>query len=385
MLYPIENEIRQVKSLDGIWRFKKDNQMEQGFEEKWYEKPLKGFSDMPVPASYNDITTDKELRDHVGWVWYETDAVIPRSWMKDQRIVIRFGSVTQHAVVYLNGEEIARHKGGFLPFEADITDKVHEGKNRLTVAVSNLLDWSCIPSGEYKFVKNWLYPEGHWEQEYFFDFFNYSGIHRPVRLYTTPLSYVSDVTVKTTIEGTDGIVSYEIETAGASSEQPVHVVIRDEQGEVVAHGEGQKGKIIINNAHLWGPGAAYLYQFDITYGENSAENTDHYTLPFGVRTIEVTEKEFKINGKRFYFKGFGKHEDSDIRGKGLDQALNVRDAELLKWMGANSFRTSHYPYSEEMMQLADRQGFVIIDEVPAVGMNHVYSECTGCLYTGARQ
>ena len=83
MLYPIENEIRQVKSLDGIWRFKKDNQMEQGFEEKWYEKPLKGFSDMPVPASYNDITTDKELRDHVGWVWYETDAVIPRSWMKD--------------------------------------------------------------------------------------------------------------------------------------------------------------------------------------------------------------------------------------------------------------------------------------------------------------
>lgn len=59
MLYPIENEIRQVKSLDGIWRFKKDNKMEQGFEEKWYEKPLTGFSDMPVPASYNDITTVK--------------------------------------------------------------------------------------------------------------------------------------------------------------------------------------------------------------------------------------------------------------------------------------------------------------------------------------
>ena len=61
MLYPIENEIRQVKSLDGIWRFKKDNQMEQGFEEKWYEKPLSNFIDMPVPASYNDITTDKAV------------------------------------------------------------------------------------------------------------------------------------------------------------------------------------------------------------------------------------------------------------------------------------------------------------------------------------
>lgn len=128
MLYPVDNEIRQVKSLDGIWRFKKENRMEEGFEEKWYEKPLSNFIDMPVPASYNDITTDKELRDHVGWVWYETDAVIPRAWTRDQRIVIRFGSVTQHAVVYFNGEEIARHKGGFLPFEADITDKVHEGK-----------------------------------------------------------------------------------------------------------------------------------------------------------------------------------------------------------------------------------------------------------------
>lgn len=68
----------------------------------------------------------------------------------------------------------------------------------------------------------------------------------------------------------------------------------------------------------------------------------------------------------FYFKGFGKHEDSDIRGKGLDEALNVRDCELLKWIGANSFRTSHYPYAEEMMQMADQKGIVVIDEVPAV-------------------
>ena len=55
MLYPVDNEIRQVKSLDGIWRFKKENRMEEGFEEKWYEKPLSNFIDMPVPASYNDI------------------------------------------------------------------------------------------------------------------------------------------------------------------------------------------------------------------------------------------------------------------------------------------------------------------------------------------
>lgn len=82
----------------------------------------------------------------------------------------------------------------------------------------------------------------------------------------------------------------------------------------------------------------------------------------------MTDKEFLINGKPFYFKGFGKHEDSEIHGRGMDLALNVKDFNLLKWMGANSFRTSHYPYSEELMMMADREGFVIIDEAPAVGM-----------------
>lgn len=64
----------------------------------------------------------------------------------------------------------------------------------------------------------------------------------------------------------------------------------------------------------------------------------------------------------------GKHEDSDIRGRGLDNALNVKDMKLVKWLGANSFRTSHYPYSEELMDLADEMGIAVIDETPAVGL-----------------
>ena len=80
MLYPIENEIRQVKELSGIWKFKKDARYRQGFDEKWYENPLTDYSEMPVPASYNDITTDKSLRDHVGWVWYEREFYIPNDW-----------------------------------------------------------------------------------------------------------------------------------------------------------------------------------------------------------------------------------------------------------------------------------------------------------------
>jgi beta-glucuronidase len=104
MLYPVENEIRQVKVLNGIWKFKKESRQGQGVQEKWYEKPLTDYIEMPVPSSYNDITTDKEIRDHVGWVWYEREFFIPTDW-QDKRMVLRFGSVTHHAIVYINGKE----------------------------------------------------------------------------------------------------------------------------------------------------------------------------------------------------------------------------------------------------------------------------------------
>ena len=77
-----------------------------------------------------------------------------------------------------------------------------------------------------------------------------------------------------------------------------------------------------------------------------------------------------MNGEPFYFKGFGKHEDTFVNGRGLNEAYNVLDINLMKDMGANSFRTSHYPYSEEMMRLCDREGIVVIDETPAVGLFH---------------
>lgn len=96
---------------------------------------------------------------------------------------------------------------------------------------------------------------------------------------------------------------------------------------------------------------------------------DTYTEEFGIRSVQVTNGKFLINNKPFYFKGFGKHEDSYVNGRGLNEAVNIKDFNLMKWIGANSFRTSHYPYSEEIMRLADREGIVVIDEVPAVGLH----------------
>lgn len=101
------------------------------------------------------------------------------------------------------------------------------------------------------------------------------------------------------------------------------------------------------------------------------EIVDKYNLPVGLRTLSWSNSSFYINDKPLYLHGFGKHEDADIRGKGLDLPLIIRDYNLIKWVGANAFRTSHYPYAEEIMDMADEMGIMIIDECPAVNIEYV--------------
>jgi beta-glucuronidase len=365
MLYPVENGIREIKNLCGVWRFRVDHRNE-GLAANWQKERLTGTMAMAVPASYNDITTDPAIRDHIGDVWYEREFSIPKSWA-GKRVVIRVGSATHHAILWINGAEIIRHKGGFLPFEADITDHVTlGGSDRLTLAVNNIVDWSCLPTGEIIHYDETVYPKGYRTQETYFDFFNYSGIHRPVKIYNTPVVHISDLTVVTTIDGKDGRVQYAVKIEGDTED--VRVRLFDREGALVAESRGREGELQVADAHFWQPGVGYLYQLEAEILTEAGEVMDSYRLPVGIRTVEVKGYQFLVNGKPFYFKGFGKHEDSEVHGKGLDEVLNLKDFHLMKWMGANSFRTSHYPYSEEIMRLADEEGMVVIDECPAAGM-----------------
>ncbi|XCB29506.1 beta-glucuronidase [Arcanobacterium hippocoleae] len=197
-------------------------------------------------------------------------------------------------------------------------------------------------------------------QHYWHDFYNYAGIHRSVRLYTRPAVYVRDVTIVTDIAGADGIVKYEAVADGAEN---ISVRVLDPNDTEVAAAAGAAGEIRVSNADFWAPGHGALYTLEIT------ADSDVYPQRFGIRTVEIKDHQFLINGKPFYFRGYGRHEDNIIRGKGHDNVMMVHDFEVMKWQAANSFRTSHYPYAEEVMDYADEQGFVVIDETPAVGLN----------------
>lgn len=217
--------------------------------------------------------------------------------------------------------------------------------------------------------------DGGRKQKYMHDFFNYAGLARSVWLYCVPQSHVKDIKVRTDVEGRDGVVKYDVVVEGeaaaaAPAEMEVRVVIRSETGDVVGQATGSSSTVRISEVQLWQPRAAYLYTLEATLVSTSTkERIDYYTLPFGVRTVKVQGSQFLINDKPFYFTGYGKHEDTPVRGKGHDPAYMVHDFELMKWTGANSFRTAHYPYSEEVMEFADRYGIVVIDETAAVGLN----------------
>lgn len=367
MLYPKFNEVRTLTDLSGIWNLQLDHGT--GFEEEWMKKPLSNPVQVAVPASYNDQIEGTEYRDHYGWVFYQKEIEIPKLLL-DQRVVLRFGAVTHYAKVYLNGELLCEHKGGFLPFEAEINSFVKSGKNLLCVVVDNKVNYGTLPIGneqgaaffgaDLPNIPSVLATRQKPHNAPNFDFFNYAGINRPVKIYTTPKSYIKDIVLVPSVDNEKGVVQYEVDCQG---EGAVKVTVYDEDDKIVASAEGKSGEFVIPNVHLWQPHNAYLYTAKVEFGEDLYEET------FGVRTIEIKGTQFLINGKPFYFKGFGKHEDSEVHGRGLDEAMNVKDLSLMKWLGANSFRTSHYPYAEEMLNLCDRLGIVVIDETTAVGLN----------------
>ncbi|MET2010846.1 beta-glucuronidase [Microbacterium chocolatum] len=356
MLKPISTPTREQILLDGLWLFALDT---PDRPEPW-GSVLDTRREAPVPASYNDVFADQEIHDHVGWVWYQRTVRVPRGW-SGERIVLRVDAATHEGVIYVGDQRVAHHVGGYTPFEADITDLAEAGEEiRITIGVNNELTNETIPPGTITTDEF-----GRRKQTYRHDFYNYAGLARSVRLYSVPTVHVTDVTVATDVDGVTGLVDYRVE---ASSVAEVVVRLRDAAGVEVARAQGDAGRIEVTDAELWQPGRGYLYTLEVDLVSDDALQ-DRYEVPVGIRSVRVEGARFLINGEPFFFRGFGKHEDSAIRGRGFDNAIMVHDFALMDWMGANSFRTSHYPYAEEFLEYADRHGIVVIDETAAVGLN----------------
>lgn len=357
MLYPIQNAVRNKLDLSGIWDFKIDpNGM--GEQEGWYNG-LVDARPIAVPGSWNEQLED--LYNYLGPAWYVTRTYVPSGW-QGQRIFIRVGSANYIATVYINGVKVGSHEGGHLPFAFEITEHLRWGvENTIAIRVENELKPTRVPSGNLSSPFSMMARS----LPTTFDFFPFAGIHRPVVLYSVPSTYIADITVVTDIEGTTGKVKVSarlnnaVDTQGTlrldGGPQPIFADLYFVAGVATT-------EISVPQARFWSDKDPYLYHLTLT-----AED-DCYSLPIGIRTITVRDGQILLNGQPVKLNGFGRHEDFIASGKGLNLPLLIKDYHLMRWTGANAYRTAHYPYSEEEMQLADREGFLIIDETPAVSL-----------------
>lgn len=357
MLYPRTTSTRRAVSMDGMWKFQLDEQASG--EEQGFCDGLPGREVIPVPASFQDFYTDKDIREYTGDIWYEKDMFVPGEW-EGKEVFVRFGAATHRAVVYVNGIRIMEHEGGFLPFCVNVTDVVcYNAYNKVVVKVNNELTVTNIPCGQTVTLSN-----GKKMNKPYFDFYNYAGLQRSVHLIAVPKESVYDFDLDYEINGKDAKITYSVSTTGSNN---VELALYAEDGSLVTEGSGKDGVLHVADARLWQVHNAYLYRLVIKIVDGE-EIIDEYEQEIGIRTVKVEGTNILVNGKPVYLRGFGKHEDSDIVGRGFNIGVMKRDFELMKWIGANSFRTSHYPYSEEIYQMADREGFLVIDEVAAVGM-----------------
>ncbi|MCB9206410.1 MAG: beta-glucuronidase [Ignavibacteriales bacterium] len=365
------NSFRKKNNLCGIWNFRID-QEKIGEAEKWYNL-LKPELDIAVPGSWNEQLEAEGLMNYIGDVWYQKELFITNEF-NEGNIFLRIDSADYSCKVWINGEYVGENHGGFLPFEFDITRYIFVNKiNLITIKVNNELNCNTIPQGitaeDYEIenrIREETYPPAR------FDFFPFGGINRPIYIYSTPQEFIKDVKIQTKLIGdTSAKLIIDTNINSTNFDQIKYEIIDDNnvlEFTEIGNTHLVKSQLTIQNPKLWNLENPFLYKLAITLLKKDLP-IDQYSMNFGIRDIKIEGNKLLLNNKPIFLRGFGKHEDFPIFGKGLNLPLLVKDFTLLKWINANSFRTSHYPYAEEWLDYADKKGILVIDEIPAVSLD----------------
>lgn len=289
LLYPRATTTRRLIGLDGMWRFSFDPES-KGVEAGW-ALDLPASLSMPVPASFCDLFTDKASREYCGDFWYETSFFVPAEW-SGRDIVLRFGSVTHRARVFVNGVEVAQHEGGFLPFDATVTNIVRYNQfNKLSVLANNELSETMLPAGTTRTL-----ADGRKIAAPYFDFYNYAGIHRPVWLMALPKERVLDYSTR-----------YRLTETGAGLADAEAAFHHEMEGWAkVLHGRPliftEYGTDNLSGAHKL-PSVMWSAEYQNEYLEMTHAVFDHYDfvqgeLVWNFADFQTTEGILRVDGNK---------------------------------------------------------------------------------------
>jgi beta-glucuronidase len=349
-------EARRTTSLNGKWRVIVDP-----YENGYYDFRLQPSKDgyfldakpkdksdlveydfdtsgqLDVPGDWN--TQRESLFFYEGTVWYRKTFDFPSK--PATRLFLYFGAANYEAIVYLNGEKLGSHTGGFTPFEFEITGKTREKGNSVVVKVDDKRHREAVPTVNT-------------------DWWNYGGLTRGVSLVEVPETFVEDYFVQLKKGSTDTIAGW-VKLNGPRARQQVTIRIPEAgvSASVATDANGYAALSVPAKLTLWSPENPKLYEVTI------ASDTDSVRDRIGFRSIETKGTDILLNGKSVFLRGVSIHEEAPFR---TGRAYSPEDARtLLGWakeMGCNFVRLAHYPHNENMVREADKLGLMVWSETP---------------------
>lgn len=363
---------RQAMSLNGDWHYIVDVQ-EEGYYDyrmnptRWgffnNAKPQRpedlieyDFDDAPtmrVPGDWN--TQDERLFFYEGTVWLQR--YFDYKPQGERRALLYFGAVNYDCHVYVNGKKAGHHVGGFTPFNFDVTDLLHEGRNFVIVKVDNKRSASAVPTQ-------------------IFDWWNYGGITRDVLLVSVAPTFIESYSLQLdkTIKGKKRFLDFSLQLNGKEAGQEITLSIPElklKQKFVTDANGKASSKFIVQSSlqskaakpsaklSLWSPENPKLYRVEISMNGETISDS------IGFRTIETRGKQILLNGEPIFLKGICLHEEKPNGGGRANSTDDART--LLTWakeLGCNFVRLAHYPHNEYMVREAERMGVLVWSEIP---------------------
>jgi len=351
---------RHTTSLNGKWHYIVDVQ-EEGYYDYRMNPTRWGFfrnakpqkpedlieydfdkaEEMELPSDWN--TRDERLFFYEGTVWFYKKFNVQGSKFKAEkrRALLYFGAVNYDAHVYVNGNHVGHHIGGFTPFNYDVTDQLKDGENFVIVKVDNKRHAEDVPTQ-------------------IFDWWNYGGITRDVLLVDVPETYVENYSLQlVSLEGRRLAFSVKLNKAEAGRRVTLSIPELKLKKELITAADGTATTFMKAKPVLWSPSTPKLYKVDITMdGETLSDE-------IGFRKIETRGKQILLNGEPIFLKGISIHEE---KPNGGGRANCTEDAHtLLSWakeLGCNFVRLAHYPHNEYAVREAERMGILVWSEIP---------------------
>jgi len=344
---------RGAQSLDGEWTFAMDP-MKKGEDMRW---PTAGFAyehfdKVQVPHCFS---VDPRYQFYTGTAWYFRKFIGNGGGLRQ---FLHFGAVYYRSKVFLNGEVVGEHEGGYTPFELEVTGRLKD-QNYLAVEVDNGWDTTTIPGAKTQVG----YQSDN--MGFFFPWINYGGIIRHVQLVSRPADYVRQVKVISTPDLVRGTAKVKIVVTPSSSSDGSGAVnaciFKEGDGGRVACKSGLSSAVLVmdipaKDLQLWDQDHPRLYRAVVTMG------VDTFSTTFGIRRMQVQGTRLLLNGEPVRFGGANRPIDYPGFGSIDPPEVLEKDLGLMKSGCMELSRIIHYPVSEEFLDWADRHGLMIIEE-----------------------